>query len=218
MSGPATKAPPRTETGFSVIGKRNRKVEGRRKVTGSAVYADDLSFPRMLFAKILRSPHAHARIRSIDLTHALAHPGVVAACTGQDMPIPYGIIPWTRDEYALGLDKVAYVGDGVACVAALDERTAAEALALIDVDYEVLPNVLTIEDALAHDDEPHQVNAFAKRGNLSKHVALTFGDVEGALLASDVTIEETFEYAGSTHVPIEPHCAIGVPELNGVIT
>ena len=211
-------APPRPETGFSVIGKRNRKVEGRRKVTGAAVYTDDLAFPRMLHARILRSPHAHARIKSIDLTKALAHPGVIAGCTGKDMPVPYGIIPWTRDEYALGLEKVAYIGDAVACLAALDERTAAEALALIEVDYEVLPTVLTIEDALAHDDEPHQVNSFAKKGNVSKHVGLTFGDVDGALAASDVTLEETFEYAGSTHVPIEPHCAIGVPEMNGVIT
>jgi len=211
-------APPRREAGFSVVGKRNRKVEGRKKVTGMAVYADDLVFPRMLHAKILRSPHAHARIRGIDLTKALAHPGVLAAVTGKDLPVPYGIIPWTRDEYALGLEKVGYVGDAVACVAALDELTATEALALIDVDYEVLPSVLTIEDALAHEDEPHQVNPFAKKGNVSKHVALAFGDVDGALAQSDVVLEETFEYAGSTHVPIEPHCAIGVPELNGVIT
>lgn len=204
--------------GFSVIGKRNRKVEGRRKVTGSALYADDLVFPRMLHAKILRSPHPHARIRSIDLARALALPGVIAAVTGKDLAIPYGIIPWTRDEYALGLEKVGYVGDGVACVAATDERIATDALSLIEVDYEILPAVLSIEDALAHDDEPHQVNPFAKKGNVSKHVALSFGDVAAALLGSDVVLEETFEYAGSTHVPIEPHCAIGVPELNGVVT
>jgi len=214
----STQAKVRPETGFSVIGKRNRKVEGRKKVTGSAVYADDLVFPRMLHAKILRSPHAHARIRSIDLSRALAHEGVIAAMTGKDVPVPYGIIPWTQDEYALGLDKVGYVGDAVACVAAVDELTATEALALIDVDYEVLPAVLSIDDALAHDDDAHKVNPFAKKGNVSKHVALAFGDVDAALAQSDVVLEETFEYAGSTHVPIEPHCAIGVPELNGVIT
>ncbi len=221
MSSPAIPRKPASPTpaaGFSVIGKRNRKVEGRRKVVGSAVYADDLAFPRMLHAKILRSPHAHARIRSIDLTRALAHPGVIAACTGRDMPVPFGIIPWTQDEYALALDKVGYVGDAVACVAALDERTAADALALIDVDYELLPAVLTVEDALAHDDEAHKVNPFARHGNVSKHVALSFGDVDGALAASPTRIAQTFEYAGSTHVPIEPHCAIGVPELNGVVT
>ena len=213
-----TEAKARPAAGYSVVGKRNRKVEGRKKVTGMAVYADDLVFPRMLYAKILRSPHAHARIRSIDLSKALAHPGVIGAVTGKDLPVPYGIIPWTRDEYALGLDKVGYVGDAVACVAAVDELTATEALALIDVDYEVLPAVLSIDDALAHDDEAHKVNPFAKHGNVSKHVALAFGDVDADLEKSDVVLEETFEYAGSTHVPIEPHCAIGVPELNGVVT
>ncbi len=210
--------PPQPTTGFSVIGKRNRKVEGRRKVTGQAVYADDLVFPRMLHAKILRSPHAHARIVGIDLAPALAHPGVIAACTGKDFPVPFGIIPWTQDEYALAFDKVAYVGDAVACIAAVDERTATEALALVKVDYELLPTVLTIDDALAHDDDAHKVNPFAKHGNISKQVTLTFGDVDGALASSDIELEQEFFYAGSTHVPIEPHCAIGVPELNGVIT
>ncbi len=210
--------PPQPATGFSVIGKRNRKVEGRRKVTGQAIYADDLVFPRMLHAKILRSPHPHAKIKAIDLAPALAHPGVIAACTGKDFPVPFGIIPWTQDEYALALNKVAYVGDAVACLAAVDERTAAEALALVRVDYELLPNVLTIDDALAHDDDAHKVNPFAKHGNISKQVTLTFGDVDGALAASDIELEQEFFYAGSTHVPIEPHCAIGVPELNGVIT
>ena len=219
MSSPAdVGAPSRPETGFSVIGKRNRKVDGRRKVTGQAVYADDLVFPRMLHAKILRSPHAHARIREIDLSKALALPGVEAACTGRDLPVPYGIIPWTQDEYALAFDKVAYIGDAVACVAAVDERTATEALRHIQVDYEILPAVLSIEDALAHEDDAHKVNPFAKKGNVSKQVTLTFGDVESALASSDVVLEQDFHYAGSTHVPIEPHCAIGVPEMNGVIT
>src|SRR5262249_9423086 len=99
-----------------------------------------------------------------------------------------------------------------------DERTATDALALIRVDYELLPTVLTIEDALAHDDDAHKVNPFARHGNVSKHVALSFGDVDGELAGSHVTLRETFEYAGSTHVPIEPHCAIGVPEGNGVVT
>ncbi len=218
MSSPPVDSPAKPAAGFSVIGKRNRKIEGRRKVTGQSVFADDLVFPRMLHAKILRSPHAHARIKSIDLAKALAHPGVIAACSGADLPVPYGIIPWTQDEYALALDTVGYIGDGVACVAAVDERTATEALRLIDVDYEILPAVLTIEDALRYDDDAHKVNAFARHGNISKHVKLTFGDVDAALASADVRIAQDFRYAGSTHVPIEPHCAIGVPEMNGVIT
>ncbi|HKA24385.1 MAG TPA: hypothetical protein VKF80_05355, partial [Candidatus Eisenbacteria bacterium] len=117
MSTQSTERPTATQP-FSVIGKRNRKVEGRRKVTGQLLYTDDIVLPRMLHAKILRSPHPHARIRGIDASRALALPGVHAMVTGRDFPVPYGIIPWTRDEYPLALDKALYVGDGVAAVAA----------------------------------------------------------------------------------------------------
>ncbi|HEV8479233.1 MAG TPA: xanthine dehydrogenase family protein molybdopterin-binding subunit [Candidatus Eisenbacteria bacterium] len=217
----SAKAPPRTERPtetehFSVIGKRNRKVEGRRKVTGQLLYTDDIVLPRMLHAKILRSPHAHARIKGIDARRALALPGVHAVVTGRDFPVPYGIIPWTRDEYPLALDKALYIGDGVAAVAADDERTAADALRLIEVEYELLPPLLTVEEALAHPE--NQVNPFAKVGNVSKHVHLTFGDVEGGLAASDEVVRDTWFYAGSTHAPIEPHCAIGDFGPEGLLT
>ena len=215
---PTAPAPPRapeTET-FAVIGKRNRKVEGRRKVTAQYLYTDDLVLPRMLHAKILRSPHPHARIKGIDASRALAHPGVHAVVTGQDFPVPYGIIPWTRDEYPLALEKALYVGDGVAAVAADDERTAVDALALIDIEYEILPPVLSVEDALAHPE--NQVNPFAKQGNLSKHVHLTFGEVEAGLAGSDVKVDGTWFYAGSNHAAIEPHCAIGDFGPDGVLT
>jgi CO/xanthine dehydrogenase Mo-binding subunit len=149
VSAKSTDRPTATET-FTVIGKRNRKIEGRRKVTGQLLYTDDIVLPRMLHAKILRSPHPHARIKGIDASKALALPGVHAVVTGRDFPVPYGIIPWTRDEYPLALDKALYVGDGVAAVAADDERTATDALKLIEVEYEILPPVFTVEEALAH--------------------------------------------------------------------
>jgi len=215
VSTKSTERPTATQP-FSVIGKRNRKVEGRRKVTGQLLYTDDIVLPRMLHAKILRSPHPHARIRGIDASRALALPGVHAVVTGRDFPVPYGIIPWTRDEYPLALDKALYVGDGVAAVAADDERTAADALRLIEVEYEILPPVLTVEDALAHPE--NQVNPFAKVGNVSKHVHLSFGDVEGGLGGADVTVKDTWFYAGSTHAPIEPHCAIGDFGPEGLLT
>src|SRR5438876_9859772 len=103
----------------------------------------------MLHAKMLRSPHANARIRRISTERALAYPGVVATLVGDELPVKYGVIPWTQDEQALATDHVRFVGDEVACVAALDERTAEEALNVVRVDYEVLPAVLTPEDALA---------------------------------------------------------------------
>ncbi len=201
---------------FSVIGKRNRKVDGRRKVTGQAIFTDDLQPARLLHGKILRSPHAHARIRAIDTAPAAALPGVHAVITGRDLPVPYGIIPWTQDEYPLAVDKVLYVGDGVAAVAADDERTAEAALDLIVVDYEVLPAVLTVEDALAHPET--QVNAFAGKGNVSKHVRLSFGDVEGGLAGADEVVEDTWFHAGTTHAAIEPHCAVGDLGADGLLT
>jgi len=101
---------------FSVIGKRNRKIEGLAKVTGRAIYADDIALPRMLHAKIKRSIHAHARILSIDARDALAMPGVHAVITGRDLPEYFGIIPWTQDEQALCEEKARYVGDAIAAV------------------------------------------------------------------------------------------------------
>src|SRR5207249_11767765 len=101
-------APPNGDA-FHMVGRRNRKVEGLAKVTGRAIYADDIVLPRMLHAKLLRSIHAHARIVSIDASTALALPGVHDVITGADLPEPYGIIPWTQDEQALCEHKVRYV-------------------------------------------------------------------------------------------------------------
>src|SRR5262245_46373156 len=100
------------------IGRLHRKVDAVDRMRGGTRYTDDLKRPGMLHGKLLRSPHAHARIRAIDASRALAMPGVFAVVTGKDFPIPYGVIPWTPDENALGVDKVCHVGDGVAAVAA----------------------------------------------------------------------------------------------------
>jgi CO/xanthine dehydrogenase Mo-binding subunit len=136
----------------------------------------------MLHAKVLRSIHAHARIVAIDASAALAMPGVHAVITGQDLPEYYGIIPWTQDEQALCETKARYVGDAIAAVAADTELLADEALRAIRVDYEPLPAVMDVETALAHPE--WQVNEKSREGNVSKHVHLDFGDVEGALAAS----------------------------------
>ncbi|HKV01640.1 MAG TPA: aldehyde oxidase, partial [Ktedonobacteraceae bacterium] len=105
---------------YKIIGTPRPKVDAYAKVTGRALYADDIMLPRMLFGRLLRSPHAHARILSIDTSHALALPGVLAVITGADLPQKFGILPSSQDEYALAIDKVRYVGDPVAAVAALD--------------------------------------------------------------------------------------------------
>jgi 4-hydroxybenzoyl-CoA reductase alpha subunit len=200
----------------TVIGVRHRKLDGVGKATGQAIYADDIQLPRMLHAKILRSPYAHARIVSIDFSEALKLPGVVAVLQGTEMPTRYGVIPWTEDEQALVTDKARYVGDEVACVAAIDELTAEEALEAIKVEYEILPNILTVADARAHPEV--KIHERSKDGNVSKRVDLAFGDVEGELSRSAVLIDENFYYEGSTHAPIEPHCAIGQVDGDGNLT
>lgn len=205
----------------NVLGARARKVDGVGKATGAALYADDLVRPRMLHGKILRSPHAHARIRGIDATQALALPGVHAVITGADLPTPYCVIPWTPDEHALAVDKVRFVGDGVAAVAAIDEETALQALALIEVDYEVLEPALDPHAGLqpgaplVHDtdwkDRPRTTN-------ICKHVALSFGEVDEALDKAATVVEGRWRYSGNTHAPIEPHCALAEWDGDGRLT
>jgi len=198
------------------VGKPHRKVDAVDRMRGIMRYTDDLKLPGMLHGKILRSPHPHARIVSIDAHRALGMPGVFGVVTGKDFPIPYGVIPWTPDENALGLDKVCHVGDGVAAVAAIDEDTAIAALDAIAVEYEPLRALFDPEEALATRDVV--VNPYSKHGNLSKHVELEFGDVEAGLAGADLLIEDEYFFEGTTHTAIEPHCALANMETSGVLT
>src|SRR5690348_18492733 len=110
--------------GLRVIGVPRRRVDGRAKVTGQTRFADDIFLPRMAHCKLLRSPHPHARIRKIDVSRAMAHPGVYLVLAGKDLPIQYGILPVSQDEQALCVDHVRHVGDPVAAVVAREELTA----------------------------------------------------------------------------------------------
>ena len=146
---------------YSVIGKSVPKIDGPAKVTGQAKYTGDLKFPNMLVGKILTSPHPHARILNIDTSEAEKLPGVKAVITHKDVPsLKYGLSPARWDENIFCIDKVRFVGDKVAAVAALDEDTVYKALKLIKVEYEVLPAVLDPIEALAegaplvHDEYP----------------------------------------------------------------
>ena len=113
---------------LNVVGKPFRKVDARAKCTGQTKFADDIVLPRMLACKILRSHEPHALIKNIDVSKAAALPGVFAIVTGKDFPIPYGILPVSQDEHALCIDKVRFVGDPVAAVAAIDEDVAFDAM------------------------------------------------------------------------------------------
>ncbi|MDP9349275.1 MAG: xanthine dehydrogenase family protein molybdopterin-binding subunit [Gemmatimonadota bacterium] len=199
-----------------VLGRRLRKTDGLEKSTGRARYTDDLTLPGMLHGKILRSPHPHARIRAIDTSAALALPGVHAVVTGEEMPTPFGIIVWTPDEQALATEKVRYIGDAVAAVAAVDEDTATRALDLIRVDYEVLEALFDPYEAARRTDvQIHEPKKPGHNGNISKVVKLEFGEVDAGLRESDVIVEGEYFFQGTTHTPIEPHCAIGLWEEGG---
>src|SRR5438477_189423 len=199
-----------------VVGKALRKVDATAKVTGITRFADDLFLPRMLFAKLLRSPHPHARIVSIDSSPAAGLTGVKGVLTGKDLPIAFGILPVSQDEHALALDKVRFVGDPVAAVAATTEEAAAAALAGIAVRYEPLRPVTDAEDALAH-PEP-RIHDYGDQGNLHKLIHLEFGDVEEAFRDADLVREDTFFFEGSTHLPMEQHAAVADWSADGKLT
>ena len=199
-----------------VVGKALRKVDATAKVTGATKFADDLFLPRMLYAKLLRSPHPHARIVSIDTTRAAALPGVKAVLTGKDLPIPFGILPVSQDEHALALEKVRFVGDPVAAIAATSEEAAAAALGRIAVQYQPLRPVTDARDAVAH-SEP-RIHDYGDRGNLHKLIHLEFGDVEQGFRDADLVREDTFFFEGSTHLPMEQHAAVADWSADGKVT
>jgi 4-hydroxybenzoyl-CoA reductase subunit alpha len=195
------------KNGFSVIGKPLPKPDAVSKVTGRAIYADDMLLPRTLHCKILRSPHPHARIVSIDTSAARRMRGVQAVITGTDLPIKFGILPVTQDERALEHEKVRYVGDPIAAVAAVDEEIAASACDAISVEYEVLEPVMSIDDALA-EAKDERIQDYGGPNNIHKLVALEFGDVDGGFARADHIREDVFFFQGNTHLPMEQHSAI----------
>src|SRR5204862_8134129 len=178
---------------FSVVGQPLPKIDAWGKVTGETRHADDLVLPRMAFGKLLRSAHAHARIVSIDTTRARALPGVLAVITGHDLPrVKFGILPVSQDEEALCVEKVRMVGDAVAAVAAVDEETAERAAHLIDVEYELLKPLMSIEESLASPDV--RIHEYGDGPNVHKAVSLQFGDVAAALAGSHLVREDVFYF------------------------
>ncbi len=202
--------------GHRVVGKAHRKIDAVAKVTGATMFADDLTFPRMLYCKLLRSTEPHAKIVRIDTSAAERLDGVIAVLTGKDLPIPFGILPVSQDEHALCLDRVRFIGDPVAAVAATSEETATAALDLISVEYEPLRAIASAEDALAH-PEP-RIHDYGDSGNLHKLVDLEFGDVEEGFAEADLVREDLFFFEGNTHLPMEQHAAAAVWSPDGKLT
>jgi 4-hydroxybenzoyl-CoA reductase subunit alpha len=198
---------------FNVVGKARRRVDGRAKVTGQTRFADDLSLPRMLHCKLLRSPHPHARIQGVNAEAALAAPGVKLVLTGHDFPIPYGILPVSQDEHPLCPDIVRFVGDPVAAVIATSEEEAEAAVGLIEVAWEPLTTIASPEEAL--ETPSPRIHDYGDDGNVHKRVALEFGDVDAAMAQAGRVFEDVFFYEGNTHLPIEQHASLAVVDPDG---
>src|SRR5579872_5334623 len=196
---------------FSIIGKRVAMVDAAGKTTGAGKYTDDLSVPGMLIGKILHSPYPHARIKKIDTSRALALDGVVCVVTGKDAPNTYGILPIGHDETALAVEKVRYVGDNVACVAAVSESIAEQALELIDVEYEPLPAYFDPEESMKaehdfiHEGRPH---------NVEKEYHHTFGDPDKGFAEADHVAKARFIANEVTHAAMEPHSTLAAFEID----
>ena len=226
---------------YNVVGTRPMRHDAYDKVTGAAKFGADINITGMLTGKILRSPHAHARIRSIDTSKAEALPGVLAVATSKDFPViqsrslDYENIqgnPRMIAENILAHEKVLYIGHAVAAVAATDAHTAEAALDLIEVDYEVLPTVLTVHDAmkpdaaLLHEEMTtrFRVERFGagedtgQRSNIAGHIQHKVGDVEKGFQEADVIVESEYETQTVHQGYIEPHVATAQWSTDGRLT
>ncbi len=202
---------------FTVIGKPRRRVDGRAKVTGQTVFADDLVLPRMLYARLLRSTLPHARLVQVDTGAAARAPGVRLVLTGEHFPIAYGIMPISQDEHALCRDKVRHVGDPVAAVIATSEAAAQDALELVRVEYAPLPTIADPEDALRHPET--RVHGYGEGGNIHRLAHFAFGDVDAGFAAeADRVFEDLFFFEGNTHLPLEQHAAVAALDRDGRLT
>ena len=196
---------------YSVIGKSVAMVDSAGKSTGAGKYTDDLSLPGMLVGNILHSPYPHALIKRIDTSKARALEGVVTVVTGGDAPNPYGILPVGHDETALAVGKVRYIGDNVACVAAVSEETADRALELIEVEYEPLPAYFDPEQSmkaerdLIHENRPN---------NIEKDYHHVFGDPEKGFVEADYIVEARYIANEVTHAAMEPHSTLASFEID----
>jgi 4-hydroxybenzoyl-CoA reductase subunit alpha len=191
---------------YSLIGKRLSRVDGREKATGEGKYAADFNLPGQLWVKLLRSPHPHARILSIDASAALAHRGVKGVLTAKDFNgWTWGWMPKTREESPLAVEKVRFCGEAVTAVCAVDEATAEEACELIHVEYQELPGVFTVADAvidgapLVHED---------RAGNRSWEFHMDYGDVEAGFREADLVREHRFETGRVLTGFLEPPAAL----------
>ena len=206
---------------FKVIGTRPVRHDGIDKVLGRAQYGADVKLPGLIHGAVLRSPYAHAIIKKVDVSRAEAAPGVFAAITGEDMPVTGSKLVDMMEEVTnlkwasqrvMAHDKTVYRGHPVAAVAAVDQNTALEALKLIEVEYEPLPAVISLEDAMKpdaviiHDDlEGNHLGEKVSPTNIAEHTRTEFGDPDAAFAEAAHVLERTYTIARAHQGYIEPH-------------
>src|SRR5271156_4513646 len=217
---------------FKWVGTRPIRPDGVPKVTGRAMYGADLAMPGMLYGKVVRSPHAHARIRSISADKARALPGVKAVITGADFPdhkFEYigpervAVNFWHVTRNVMAKEKAYYEGHAVAAIAATSKEIAEEAAELLEIDYEVLPHVIDVDEAMA-EDAPLLFEDMITRGveptptkpsNVSKRLEFAIGDIEKGFAEADVVVEKEFKTAAAHQGYIEPHATTARMEADG---
>lgn len=205
------------EHSLNVIGKRRPSIESESKVKGSAEYADDIEVKNALQCKFLRSIHPHAKIESIDISTASEMEGVHYIVTGKELPGKFGVLPISQDETALAIDKVRYVGEIVAAVAADTEAQALDACRKIVVKYNTIKEFLNIEDSLNDVGSNEKIHEHCKfNNNIHKKAELRFGDQKQGLSDSDITSKMSFEFEGINHGFTEPHAATAFWNENGL--
>ena len=219
---------------YSIVGKPVDRRDAVQKVTGRALHVGNMEPPGLLHVAVLRSPHPHARIVGIDKSRAESHSGVAAVLTGADIAAMPGITPYHgpafADQPVLAIDRVRHEGEQVVAVAAESRRAAEEALELVEVEYEPLPVVLDVLDAIKPDapiihEELRPSGAFAdlahvkagERSNICYHYKLRKGDVDTAFAEADRIFEDVFTAPPAQHVPMEPHVSLAYVDEGGRI-
>jgi CO/xanthine dehydrogenase Mo-binding subunit/aerobic-type carbon monoxide dehydrogenase small subunit (CoxS/CutS family) len=217
---------------WRVVGRSVSRVDALEKVTGRARYLSDMELPGMAHARLLRSPYPHARIARVDVSHARALPGVYATVTGADLTWcePY-FGPALRDRPILAVDVARYEGEPVVAVVAVDEATAAEALDRVEIEYEELPAVATLEEALApgaprvHTGEPlagHFADLASLRARPGTNICHQFdyrrGRPEDAFAEAHLVLDDTYTFPRIQHYSMEPHGAIAQWDAEGGLT
>jgi len=199
------------------IGHSRPLIEAEKKVKGAAGYADDIRIKNSLHCSFLRSIFPHARIKKIDISEAVKLSGVSYVLTGNEIPVKFGVLPISQDETAMAIEKVRYVGEIVAAVAAETEEIAREACQLIKIEYEKIKEYLTIDESLGDCGANEKIHPHVKfNNNIHKKAELRFGDQQQALAGADVTCSASFEFEGINHGFTEPHAATAFWDENGL--